>query len=67
MSKLKVEGIATLRAGYSVEVPYTEEQWEALSERKQNEILDAAIDWYEVSRNAEVDDIDVYDYQKVEE
>lgn len=66
MPKLKVQGVATLRVNYDVEVPYSEVQWEALSEKKQNEILDAAIDWAEVCRNADVDDIDVDDYQEVE-
>lgn len=66
MPKLKVQGTATLRVNYAVEVQYTEAQWEALSEKKQNEILDAAIDWAEACRNAGVDDIDVDDYQEGE-
>lgn len=66
MPKLKVQGTATLRVNYAVEVQYTEAQWEALSEKKQNEILDAAIDWAEACRNADVDDIDVDDYQEGE-
>lgn len=66
MPRLKVQGTATLRVNYDVEVPYSEVQWETLSEKKQNEILDAAIDWAEVCRNADVDDIDVDDYQEVE-
>lgn len=56
MPKLKVQGTATLRVNYAVEVQYTEAQWEVLSEKKQNEILDAAIDWAEACRNADVDD-----------
>lgn len=67
MSKLRVEGTANLCVNYTVEVPYTEGQWEALPWNKQNEILDATIDWAEVCRNADVDDIDVDDYQEVEE
>ncbi|MEK4700387.1 hypothetical protein MKX47_12390 [Solibacillus sp. FSL R7-0668] len=67
MPKIKVEGTATLKVNYSVSVNYTEEQWEALSWKKQNEILDAAIDWSDACRNADVDDIDVDDYFKVEE
>lgn len=66
MPKLKVQGTATLRVNYAVEVQYAEAQWEALSEKKQNEILDAAIDWAEACRNADVDDIDVDDYKEVE-
>lgn len=37
MPKLKVHGTATLLVNYDVEVQYTEAQWEALSEKKQNE------------------------------
>lgn len=66
MPKLKVQGTATLRVNYAVEVQYTEAQWEALSEKKQNEILDSAIDWAEACRNADVDDIDVDNYQEGE-
>lgn len=66
MPKLRVQGTTNLRVNYVVEVPYTEKQWEALGWKKQNEILDAAIDWAEVCRNADVDDIDVDDYQEVE-
>lgn len=64
MPKLQVVGTAKLRVNYTVEVPYTEEQWEALGWQKQNEILDSAINWHEVCSNAE---IDVDDYQEVKE
>jgi len=67
MPKLQVKGTAKLRVNYTVEVPYTEEQWEALGWQKQNVILDSAINWHEVCSNAEVDDIDVDDYQEMNE
>lgn len=67
MPKLQVEGTAKLRVNYTVEIPYTEKEWEALGWQKQNEILDSMIDWAEVCRNAETDDIDVDDYQEFEE
>lgn len=67
MPKLKVEGTAKLNVNYSVEVNYTEEQWEAMSVRQQNEILDGAIDWLAAGRNATVDDIDVDEYFVIEE
>lgn len=67
MAKLQVEGTADLLVNYTVEVPYTEEQWQALGWKEQNKILDTAIDWVDVCRHADVVDINVDDYQEIEE
>lgn len=56
-----VNGEAKIRVDYSVELDMTEEQWDSLSEKKQNEILDSAIDWMYACRSGEVDNIEVYD------
>jgi hypothetical protein len=58
---ITVSGTATLKVNYSVDLDMTEEQWDALSEKKQNEILDSTIDWMDECRSAEVDEIEVDD------
>lgn len=67
MKKIIVHGEATLKVNYGVELHMTEEEFNNLSTRQQNRLLEKSIDWYEVSRSAEVDDIDVYELDEVEE
>lgn len=55
--------MATLKVPYTVNLDMTADEFEALSERKQDELLDEAIDWMDGARSAEVDDIEVYDYE----
>ncbi|WP_438498038.1 hypothetical protein [Paenibacillus sp. IHBB 3054] len=62
---IRVTGKAKLIVNYDVELDMTEEEFDSLSERKQNEVLDDAIDWIEVCRNADVDEIDVDDLVEV--
>lgn len=64
---LKVTGEATLKVRYVVNLPCSEEQFEALSEREAQAILDEHIDWSATLSSAETDDIDVWDYEEVED
>ena len=60
---ITVKGMARLRVPYSVKLNMTEEEFDSLSERKQNQLLEDAIDWKDACRNAETDDIEVDDVQ----
>lgn len=64
---LKVTGEATLKVRYEVNLPCSEAQFEAFSEREAQAILDEHIDWSNAVSNAETDDIDVWDYEEVTE
>jgi len=62
---VKVIGEAVLKVKFSVDlVDITEAEFEALSERKQDELIDSAIDWSNETRNAEVDEFDVWEYRE---
>lgn len=58
---ITIDGTAKLRVSFSVEVDMTVEQWDSLSERKQNEIIEGLVDWMDECRSGEVDDIEVDD------
>ena len=58
---ITVTGDTTLRLRYKVKFNMTEEQWDALSEVEQNELIDSKIDWHNEMRNAEVTDYEVDD------
>jgi hypothetical protein len=60
---IKVTGSVTLQIRYKVELDMTEEQFDSLSARKQNELIEEQIDWYEACRGGEVHDVDVYDVE----
>lgn len=64
---IKVSGQATLKVPYTVTLNMTEEEFDRLTESKQNELLDNAIDWMDATRSADVDEIDVWDLDEVEE
>lgn len=62
---IEVVGEATLKVRYSVELDITEEEFDNLSERKQDALIDEAINWHETLKNAETDEIEVDDvYEK---
>ncbi|OIJ17075.1 hypothetical protein BKP37_00610 [Anaerobacillus alkalilacustris] len=65
--KITVSGEVRLRVSYQVELNMSEQEFDALSEREQNEHLENAIDWLEAGRNAEVDEFDVDDVIEIEE
>lgn len=56
---IKVSGTARLKVDYSVRIDMTEEEFNEMPLRNQEELLDNSIDWETVCRNATVDDIDV--------
>ena len=64
---IKVSGRITLSVDYTVKLNMTEEQFYNLSEHQQNQIIDENIDWHNTLRNAEVEDVDVWDLEEVEE
>lgn len=64
---IKVTGVVTLRGDYIVELDMTEEEFDSLSKRQQDEEIESAIDWRNLVENSETDDIDVYDLEEIEE
>ena len=63
---IKVSGSAKLCVNYDVELNMTEEQFDALSYRKKEGLINANIDWHDALRNADVTDIDVDDLEEIE-
>lgn len=64
---IRITGQATLKVPYAVTLSMTEAQFDALSERKQNEIIDSTIDWHSSVQNADTDDIDIDDIEEINE
>jgi hypothetical protein len=58
---IKVIGSIKLRGNYEVELDMTEAEFDALSEREQNEEIEDAIDWRNFLDNCDTDEIDVDD------
>lgn len=58
----EVKGVAKLRVPYSVKTDMPASIFEQLSASQQDELIDGAINWLEATRNAEVDEIEVYDF-----
>jgi hypothetical protein len=65
---IKVSGSITLRGNFEVELDMTEEKFDALSERKQNEAIENAMDWRNwLDSTDQLDDVDVYDVKETKE
>lgn len=64
---IKVEGEITLRGFFSIEIPMTEEQFDALSEQEQNDAIDSCIDWSNWIDGTELDSVDVYEVETKED
>lgn len=62
---ITVSGRFELRGHYSVELDITEEEFDAMTTRKQNELLDSSIDWEDTYRQAELSDIEVDEVSEV--
>ncbi|WP_400194642.1 hypothetical protein [Lysinibacillus telephonicus] len=62
---IKIRGQATLKVDFAVELNISEEEFETFSVKKQNMLIDEAIDWRNTLRNAETDDIEVWEYEEV--
>lgn len=60
---IKVKGSLKLRGNYEVELDMTEAEFDALSEREQNEEINDAIDWRNWLDNSDLDDLDVDDVE----
>lgn len=63
---IRVSGDAKFRVNYDLILPYTEEQWDVMSESQQNEIIDEQMDM-SVMESAELYDLDVDDVQTLNE
>lgn len=64
---IEVNGTAKIRVDFSVEVDMTVEEWDALSQKKQDEYIENHADWMDACRSGEVDDIEVDDVIEVNE
>lgn len=65
-SKVKVSGEVVLRIPYTVRLDMTEEAWEALSDEKQNQLIENELRKRTTAQIGEViDDIDVFDVTEV--
>jgi hypothetical protein len=58
---IKVLGSITMTGNYAVELDMTEAEFDALSEREQNDEINDAIDWKNWLDNADIRDVDVDD------
>ncbi|MEK4188080.1 hypothetical protein [Paenibacillus sp. FSL L8-0494] len=56
---IRVKGTAKVRCDYEVVLPMTEEEFDRLSEKKQNELLDTSIDWKDALRSGWMDEIEI--------
>jgi hypothetical protein len=64
---IEVSGTATLKTIFTVDLNMTEKEFDALSEEKQNELLDGLIDWLDVCKSAEVDEFEIDSVIETEE
>lgn len=62
---IQITGEAKVKARFVVQLDMTEEEFYALPQRKQDELIDDKIDWHNTVRNGETDDIDVWEVDKV--
>jgi hypothetical protein len=56
---ITIDGMAKIRVSYSIDLEMTVEEWDDLSEREQNEIIEIAADWADACRNGEIEDIEI--------
>ena len=61
---IEVTGMLRFTVGFNLEIDMTEAEWDELSERKQNEIIDEMIGTEEM-QGAEMDDCDVWDVKEI--
>lgn len=62
---IKVSGTATYTVDFELQLDMSEEEWDRLSDRQQNEVIDNFIGLYEME-SAEMDDCDVWDVENLE-
>lgn len=56
---IRVSGTASVDVDWEIEVDMTEEEFDNLSEKAQNQLIDSHVDWLDECRNGSVDDIEV--------
>ncbi|KZE65027.1 hypothetical protein AV545_03655 [Paenibacillus jamilae] len=62
---IRISGTATVRVNYEVELELTEDEFYELAEKKQNELIESAIDWWDALLNEQTDEIEVDDIEEV--
>jgi hypothetical protein len=60
---IKVIGSITMSRNYEVKLDMTKAEFDALSEREQNEEISDAIDWRNWLDNSDIHDVDVDDVE----
>lgn len=65
--KTNVYGQVVLKVDFNIDLPISEEEFGNMNEQEQDDLIDSHIDWSDAMRSAEVDEVDVYEYRKVEE
>lgn len=64
---INVSGEIILKLKFDVRISdMTEQEWDELSERQQNHMIESRINYGEEMRNAEVDEVDVWEAREVE-
>jgi len=62
-----VYGSVKLEVRFDIELDMTEDEFENLSQKEQDYLIETSIDWNDTMRNAEIDEVDVWEFrQKVE-
>lgn len=62
---IRISGTATVYVDFEVKLDMTEDQFFELTEKKQNELLESAIDWRDALQNGQTDEIEVDDIEEV--
>ncbi|WP_040981037.1 hypothetical protein [Oceanobacillus jeddahense] len=66
-NKINVYGEAVLTVRFDVDLPLSEDEFESLSQKEQDQLIDTKIDWVEATKSAEIDNFDIYEFRKVDE
>lgn len=62
---IRVSGRAELTVPFNIVLNMSGAQFEALSDSRANDLIEETIDWLGATRNAEVSDIDIWEYDEV--
>jgi hypothetical protein len=62
---IKVSGLVKVSASFEVELDMTEDEFDALSDRQQEELLEGVIDWRDTLESSETDSIDVWELEEI--
>lgn len=65
--KIRLIGEATLKVPFDITVGMSEEQFDALPGRKQNDLVDNTVDWASAMSQATFDDADIDEVYEIED